>query len=60
MAFKAFPLLMSLYLSFTQYNIISSPIFIGLENFQQILRDEVFRQSAKVSLLYVLMTVPTC
>jgi oligogalacturonide transport system permease protein len=59
LAFKAFPLLMSLYLSFTQYNIISSPIFIGLENFQQILRDEVFRQSAKVSLLYVIMTVPT-
>jgi oligogalacturonide transport system permease protein len=59
LAFKAFPLLMSLYLAFTQYNIISSPIFIGLENFQQIMRDEVFRQSAKASLTYVVMTVPT-
>ena len=59
LAFKAFPLLMSLYLSFTQYNIISVPIFIGLENFQNIMKDEIFRQSVKVSLLYVLMTVPT-
>ena len=59
LAFKAFPLLMSLYLSFTQYNIISPPIFIGLENFQQIVRDPIFLQSVKVSLLYVVMTVPT-
>lgn len=59
LAFKAFPLLMSLYLSFTQYNIISPPIFIGLENFQNIVRDQIFHQSAKASLLYVIMTVPT-
>jgi oligogalacturonide transport system permease protein len=59
LVFKAFPLLMSLHLSFTQYNIISPPIFIGLENFQQILHDAVFGQSVKASLLYVIMTVPT-
>jgi multiple sugar transport system permease protein len=33
-AFVAFPLLMSLYLSFTQYNIITDPVFIGLENYR--------------------------
>jgi len=59
LAFKAFPLFMSLYLSFTQYNIISSPIFIGFENFRNIAADLVFRQSARVSLIYVAMTVPT-
>lgn len=59
LTFKAFPLFMSLYLSFTQYNIISSPIFIGLENFQNILKDAIFRQSVKVTLLYVVITVPT-
>lgn len=59
LAFKAFPLLMSLFLSFTQYNIISPPIFVGLDNFKRMMVDPVFRQSAKVSINYVLMTVPT-
>ena len=59
LAFKAFPLFMSLYISFTQYNIISAPIFIGLENYINIMKDAIFHQSAKVSLLYVIMTVPT-
>ena len=58
LAFKVFPFLMSLYLSFTQYNIISPPVFIGMDNFTNIFRDPIFKQSARVSLLYVLMTVP--
>jgi multiple sugar transport system permease protein len=42
-AFVAFPLLMSFYLSFTQYNIITPPRFIGLENYRVALfEDELF------------------
>jgi oligogalacturonide transport system permease protein len=59
LAFKTFPLLMSLYLSFTRYSIISPPVWTGFDNFRELLRDDLFRQSAKVSILYVLITVPT-
>jgi oligogalacturonide transport system permease protein len=59
LAFKTFPLLMSLYLSFTRYSIISPPVWTGFDNLRELLRDELFRQSAKVSILYVLITVPT-
>jgi oligogalacturonide transport system permease protein len=59
LAFKTFPLLMSFYISFTEYRIITPPFFIGFENFIQVFTDPTFFQSVKVSLLYVLMTVPT-
>jgi oligogalacturonide transport system permease protein len=59
LAFKTFPLLMSLYISFTEYRIITPPFFIGLENYIQVFTDPVFRQSVKVSVFYVLMTVPS-
>jgi oligogalacturonide transport system permease protein len=59
LAFKTFPLLMSLYLSFTRYSIISPPVWTGFDNFRELLRDDLFRQSAQVSILYVLITVPT-
>src|SRR5580765_3152202 len=35
LVFTAYPLLASLYLSFTSYNIISDPTWIGLENYQR-------------------------
>ncbi|HUZ16819.1 MAG TPA: sugar ABC transporter permease [Spirochaetia bacterium] len=58
-AFKVFPLLTSLYLSLTSYNIVSPPIFVGLRNFAQaFLGDSLFWQSAKVSGAYVLLTAP--
>jgi multiple sugar transport system permease protein len=54
----AAPMLASLYLSFTNYNILSSPKFIGLDNFQRIAGDERFWQSVKVTLTYVVVSVP--
>ena len=45
LAFKAIPLLMSGVLSFMDYNIISSPEFIGLDNFRELADDELFWSS---------------
>jgi oligogalacturonide transport system permease protein len=59
LAFKVFPLLLSFYISFTEYRIITPPVFTGLENFIQVFRDPIFKQSVKVSFLYVFITVPT-
>lgn len=54
----AAPTLASLYLAFTNYNILSSPEFIGAANFERLLTDERFWQSVRVTLTYVVVSVP--
>lgn len=56
--FTAAPLLASLYLSFTEWNAISPPEWIGLENYQDMIRDSDFWQSLKVTTLYTIFSVP--
>ena len=54
----AVPLLASLYLSFTDYNLLSSPEFIGLENFRQMMDDQRFWAAVGVTIRYVFISVP--
>lgn len=56
--FIAYPTLRSLYLSFTRYQIGHEPALIGLDNFARMAQDRAFWQSLKVTLLYVLGSVP--
>jgi len=56
--FLAYPMLRSLYLSFTNYNLLSPPQWIGLQNFERIFNDDKFWQSLRVTLLYALGSVP--
>ncbi len=56
--FLAYPMLRSLYLSFTSYNLLSPPEWIGLRNFERIFNDPRFWQSLKVTLLYAFGSVP--
>jgi multiple sugar transport system permease protein len=58
LVFIAYPILRSLYLSFTHYQIGGQPIFTGLDNFRRLTEDSNFWQSIKVTLLYVLGSVP--
>lgn len=53
-----FPAIQAFALSFTSYDIIQSPQWIGLENFQRLWRDETFWQTTKNTLLYLLGVVP--
>ncbi|WP_084546550.1 carbohydrate ABC transporter permease [Glycomyces arizonensis] len=52
------PMIASLYLSFTDYNLFTAPTFIGLENYQRLLTDSNFLQAAKVTALYVVFGTP--
>ncbi len=52
------PMVASLFLSFTDYNLFTSPQWIGLDNYQAMLSDERFLQSVKVTLIYVLVSTP--
>ena len=54
----AVPMLASLYLSFTDYNVLSSPEFIGAENFARLIEDPRFWASVRVTVTYVFVSVP--
>ncbi|WP_417669778.1 carbohydrate ABC transporter permease [Roseibium sp.] len=59
LAFTALPFLASLYLSFTDYDLLSTPEWTGLENYIDLFtRDRTFRKSLSVTLIYVFTTVP--
>ncbi|MCU0500342.1 MAG: sugar ABC transporter permease [Anaerolineae bacterium] len=57
--FTAGPITAALLLGFTEWDIISPPKFVGLENWVSIFtEDELFRKSAVVTLTYAAMAVP--
>lgn len=57
--FTIYPFVSSLFLSFTDYNLIKSPRFIGLENYINLFtQDTEFKNSLLATLKYTLMTVP--
>lgn len=56
--FIAYPMLRSLYLSFTSYDLMSEPTWVGLRNYERIANDPDFWQSLRVTALYTLGAVP--
>jgi multiple sugar transport system permease protein len=56
--FMALPMLLSLYYSFTEYDILASPVFSGLRNFRKMAGDELFRKSLSVTFYYAFVSVP--
>ena len=52
------PLLASLYLSFTNYNLIQAPEFTGLENYARMLGDARLHTALKVTFIYVFVSTP--
>jgi len=59
LVFMAFPIMFSLYLSFTSYNMYNSPKWIGLLNYRIIFtQDDLFYKSLYNTLYYVAISVP--
>jgi multiple sugar transport system permease protein len=58
MLFTIVPFFASLYLAFTDYNLINPPQWSGLENFQELFDDPLLRQSLKVTFAYTFVSVP--
>ncbi|MGW6130288.1 carbohydrate ABC transporter permease [Cellulomonas sp. NPDC055163] len=52
------PILASLYLSFTDYNLLEDPKWIGLENYQRMLEDTRLHNSLRVTFTYVFVSIP--
>lgn len=64
-ALTVYPMIYSLYLSFTQYSITAPPIWVGLQNYrvmffgtERIPRDERFLNSLAVTFRFVFISVP--
>jgi multiple sugar transport system permease protein len=58
-ALTIYPILDSLYLSFTEYSILESPKWVGLANYEEIfLNDTAVRTSVYNSLYYAFLSVP--
>lgn len=52
------PLIASAVLSFTDYDMMTAPEFIGFDNFVRMAGDERFWASVRVTLVYVVVSVP--
>lgn len=54
------PMVMSLYFSFTKYDLLSPPEWIGLQNFEKMFtQDKNYWMAVKQTLIYVALSVPT-
>jgi len=56
--FVLFAVLASLGLSFTRWDLLSAPSFVGLRNFADMLHDDLFWNALRVTLLYVALSLP--
>ncbi|SEI58340.1 putative chitobiose transport system permease protein [Deinococcus reticulitermitis] len=53
--YHTWPVIFGTYLAFTEYNIISPPRWVGLENFRALWQDEQFWSGLRNSLKYILV-----
>jgi multiple sugar transport system permease protein len=56
--FLLFPVLVVLWLSFQQWDLISPARFVGLANYETVLSDPIFGNSLLVTLAFVLIVIP--
>ncbi|RKN10638.1 carbohydrate ABC transporter permease [Streptomyces radicis] len=52
------PMITSLYLAFTDYNLLQDPKFTGLENIRRMFTDDRLAESLQVTFTYVIVSVP--
>lgn len=58
LAFAAWPIVQSLYYSFTDYNVLQPPLFIGFGNYTDLFNDRVYRIALYNTLFMVLIGLP--
>ena len=57
LVFMVWPTLRGIYLSFTKFNLLTPPDFIGLDNYIRMVQDPVFWNALKVTVYYVLVNI---
>ncbi|MFC7403713.1 carbohydrate ABC transporter permease [Georgenia alba] len=55
--FYVVPLVRGVWLSFQEWDVLSDPVFVGLENYRRMFADPVFWNAIKVTLQYVVVNI---
>ena len=55
--FYAYPTLQGIYYSFTNFRVLSPPTWVGLDNFRELVGDDVFWHSLLVTVYFVVLSV---
>lgn len=58
LVFYIAPIFMSAYYSFTNFNLVQLPDFVGLKNYTRLLNDDYIRAALKNTVIYTVITVP--
>ncbi len=58
LVFMLIPMGMSLFYSFTDWDVLTPANFVGLSNYTELFQDELFYQSIKVTLQFTIIIVP--
>ncbi len=56
--FLALPMGLSLYISFCDYPLLQPPVFVGLQNYTGLARDDVFHKVVWNTLVYTMLAIP--
>jgi multiple sugar transport system permease protein len=59
LCFQFYPIGASIYYSFCHYNVLHAPVFIGMDNYQDLLTDDVFLKSVTMTFIYAALALPT-
>jgi putative chitobiose transport system permease protein len=54
--FVIYPIIAVVYYSFTDYNIVRPPVFVGLDNYEKLLSDSTFWLALTHSIVYLIVT----
>lgn len=55
--FFLYPTIVGFYYSLTEFNLLGTPNFIGLDNFERLFADQLFWNSMKVTIWYVILNI---
>ena len=58
LVFTAYPVLYTGYLSFTDYDVINDPAFVGFDNFKELLEDDKVSLALRNTFIFAAMSVP--
>jgi multiple sugar transport system permease protein len=56
--FTAWPVIYSGYLSFTDYDVINPPTYVGFDNYREMIEDDKVRLALRNTFVFTLMSVP--
>jgi multiple sugar transport system permease protein len=57
LVFLLWPTLRGIYLSFTSFNLLTPPEWVGLDNYVRMVNDPIFWDSLRVTVVYVVMNI---